>query len=178
MITTANASETVAAVTHVAFYEDSQFLVLVAFVITIALIGKTVCQKISVALDERSEGIRRNIEEAIRLREEAQDLLASYERKQRDTANEAKGIIERAKKEAEYLIEKATTDMNALIDRRKRQAKDRIAQAEIAARDEILKATIDVALEASRRILTDKVSGKKGDALIDAAIKDLPSLLH
>jgi F-type H+-transporting ATPase subunit b len=178
MITVANASETMPAVAHAAFYEDSQFLVLVAFVITIALIGKTVYQKISVALDERSEGIRSNIEEAIRLREEAQDLLASYERRQRDAANEAKEIIERAKREAEYLAQKATIDMNTLIDRRKRQAKDRIAQAEVTALDEITRTTINVALEASRRILADKVSGKKGDALIDDAIKDLPSLLH
>jgi len=178
MITIANASETMPAVAHAAFYEDTQFLVLIAFVITIAVIGKTVYQKISVALDKRSEGIRKNIEEAIRLREEAQDLLASYERKQRDAANEATEIIERAKREAEYLAQKATIDINALIDRRKRQAKDRIAQAEVTARDEILTAAINIALEASRRILTDKVSGKKGDALIDDAIKDLPSLLH
>ena len=68
--------------------------------------------------------------------------------------------------------------MNALIDRRKRQAKDRTAQAEVTAREEILTAAIEVALEASRRILTDKISGKKGDALIDDAIKDLPSLLQ
>ena len=178
MITMANASESVAAAAQTAFYADTQFLVLVAFVITVALIGKTVYQKVSVALDERSEGIRRNIEEAIRLREEAQDLLSSYERKQRDAANEAKEMIERAKKEAEHLTEKATTDMNALIDRRKRQAKDRTAQAEVTAREEILTAAIEVALEASRRILTDKISGKKGDALIDDAIKDLPSLLQ
>ena len=68
--------------------------------------------------------------------------------------------------------------MNLLVDRRKRQARDRIAQAEVTAREEILTAAIEVALEASRRILTDKISGKKGDALIDNAIKDLPSLLH
>ena len=151
---------------------------LIAFIITIALAGKTVYQKISVALDERSEGIRKNIEEAIRLREEAQDLLASYERKQRDAANESKELTERAKKEAKYLSEKATTDMNDLIDRRERQANDRIAQAETTARDEIRLAAIDIALEGSRRILAERASGKKADALIDSAIKDLPSLLN
>ena len=178
MINVAYASETTGTSVHGAFYEDPQFLVLVAFVITIALIGKTVYQKVSSALDERSEGIRRNIEEATRLREEAQDLLASYQRKQRDAANEAKEIAERAKGESEYLAEKSAADMDAMIERRKRQAKDRIAQAEVTARDEIRAAAIDVALEASRRILADKVSGKKGATLIDAAIKDLPSLLH
>ena len=178
MISVAYASETAGTISHSAFYENPQFLVLVAFVITIALIGKTVFQKVSRALDERSESIRSDIEEATRLREEAQDLLASYERKQRDAANEVKKITARAKGEAERLAEKAAADLDAMIERRKRQAKDRIAQAEVTARDEIRAAAIDVALEASRRILADKVSGKKGTALIDAAIKDLPSLLH
>jgi F-type H+-transporting ATPase subunit b len=175
MISVAYAAETTG---QAAFYEDPQFLVMIAFIITIALIGKTVYQKISAALDQRSEAIRSEIEEATRLREEAQDLLASYQRKQRDAAGEADEIAQRAKKEAQYLVEKAAKDLDELVARRQRQATDRIAQAEISARDEIRAAAIDVALEASRRILTDKVSGKKADALIDAAIEELPSKLH
>jgi len=178
MISKAYSSETATTAVQGNFYDDPQFFVLVAFIITIALAGKTVYKKISESLDQRSEGIRKNIEEAIRLREEAQDLLASYERKQRDAANEAKELAERAKKDAKYLAEKATEDMNSLVDRRERQAKDRIAQAETTARDEIRHAAIDIALEASRRVLADKASGKKGGSLIDSAIKDLPSLLN
>lgn len=177
MISVAYAAEAGAAA-HGAFYEDTHFLVMIAFIITIALIGKTVYQKISASLDERSEAIRSEIEEATRLREEAQDLLASYERKLRDAAGEASDISERAKKEAHYLVEKAAHDLEDLVARRQRQATDRIAQAEVSARDEIRAAAIDVALEASRRILADKVSGSKGDALIDAAIDELPSKLH
>lgn len=176
MISVAHAAE--AGATQGAFYEDPTFIVAVAFIITIAAAGKAVYQKISAALDERSEGIRSDIEEATRLREEAQDLLASYERKQRDAAGEAQAISERAKGEAEYLADKAAKDLEAMIERRKRQAKDRIAQAEVTARDEIRAAAIDVAMEASKRILSDAVSGKKGDALVDAAIKDLPGRLH
>ena len=178
MIKNDYSSETITNIAHEPFYEDPQFFVLIAFIITIALAGKTVYQKISVALDERSEEIRKNIEESIRLREEAQDLLASYERKQRDAANEAEELTARAKKDAQYLVEKATADLNALVKRRERQAQDRIAQAETTARDEIRLAAIEVALEGSRRILADKASGKKGDALIDIAIKDLPKLLN
>jgi len=179
MISVAYAAEAAGeAAAHGAFYEDPQFLVLIAFVITIALAGKTVYQKISTALDVRSEAIRSEIEEATRLREEAQELLASYERKQRDAAGETEAIAQRAKKEAEYLVEKAAKDLEDMVARRQRQATDRIAQAEISARDEIRAAAIDVAMEASRRILTDKISGNKGDALIDAAIDELPSKLH
>ena len=72
----AYAAET--AVHQGAFYDAPEFWVMVAFILTIALAGKAVAQKISAALDDRSEGIRTEIEEATRLREEAQELLASY----------------------------------------------------------------------------------------------------
>ncbi len=172
----AYAAETAAA--HSAFYETPEFWVLVAFVLTIALAGKAVVQKISTALDDRSEGIRSEIEEATRLREEAQELLASYERKQRDAAEEARNIADRAKSEADYLTKKAEEDLKNLLERRERQAKERIAQAEAAAIDEVRAAAIDVALEASRRLLAKKMTGSKSDALIDAAIKELPGKLH
>lgn len=179
MIAKAYAAEAAeAAQGHGGFFEDPHFWVLVAFIITIALAGKAVYQKISAALDARSEDIRSDIEEAARLREEAQDLLASYERKQRDAAEEAKAISERAKSEAKYLAEKAVKDLDAMVERRKRQAKERIAQAEVSARDEIRAAAIDIAMEASRRILAEKITGSKSDALIDNAIKDLPNRLH
>ncbi|NQV46896.1 MAG: F0F1 ATP synthase subunit B [Rhodospirillaceae bacterium] len=163
---------------HGAFYDEPTFWVAVAFVITIAAAGKAVYQKVSAALDARSEAIRTEIEEATKLREEAQDLLTSFERKQRAAVEETKLIAERAKSEADYLAKKADDDMQAMLARRERQAKDRIAQAEIAARDEIRGAAIDVAMEASRRILSQKVSGKKSDALVDAAIAELPDKLH
>ena len=167
-----------AAVGHGAFYDAPEFWVMIAFVITIGLAGKTVAQKISAALDVRSEGIRSEIEEATRLREEAQELLASYERKQRDAAEEARLIADRAKSEADYLLKKAEENLKVLLERRERQAKERIAQAETAAIDQVRAAAIDVALEASRRLLAKKITGGKSDALIDAAIKELPGKLH
>lgn len=177
MISAALAAEN-GGVVYDAFYEDPSFLVMVAFVITIALIGKTVYQKVSAALDQRSEAIRSEIEEATRLREEAQELLASYERKQRDAAGETEAIAERARSEAQYLTEKAAADIDEMIERRRRQASDRISHAETTARDEIRAAAIDVAMEASRLILADRISGKKADAMIDDAIGELPSKLH
>ena len=172
----AYAAETAAA--HGSFFETPEFWVMVAFIITVGLVGKTIVQKISTAMDERSEGIRSEIEEATRLREEAQELLASYERKQRDAVEEARQIADRAKAEAEYLSKKAEQDLKNLLERRERQAKERISQAEVAAIDEVRAAAIDVALEASQRLLAKKMTGSKSDALIDAAIKELPGKLH
>ncbi len=177
MISAASAAEVAGELAAHAWYEDTSFLVMIAFIITIALVGKTVYQKITTTLDVRSETIRTDIEEAIHLRDEAQELLASYERKQRNATGEATEITEQARKESKYLIDKAAKDLEELVARRQRQAIDRIAQAEVSARDEIHSVVIDVALEASRRILIDKISSNKGTALIDAAIDELPSKL-
>jgi len=166
------------AVGHEAFYDSPEFWVMIAFVLTVSLAGKAVVQKISAALDDRSEGIRGEIEEATRLREEAQDLLASYERKQRDAVEEARQIADRAESEAKYLLKNAEESLKGLIERRERQAKERIAQAETTAVDQVRAAAIDVALEASRRLLAKKITGDKSDVLVDAAIAELPAKLH
>jgi len=175
----AHAAEVVAgAAGHEAFYDSPEFWVSIAFVLTVGAAGKTVFKKITAALDERSEGIRNQIEEATRLREEAQELLASYERKQRDAIEEARQIGARAQSEAEYLTKKAEDNLKNMLGRRERQAKERIAQAEATAIDQIRAAAIDVALEASKRLLAEKITGGKADALIASAIEELPGKLH
>ncbi|MBT6406292.1 MAG: F0F1 ATP synthase subunit B, partial [Rhodospirillaceae bacterium] len=136
-----------------AFYEDPTFIVLICFIITFALAGKAVYTKIAEALDARSEGIRDEIEEATKLREDAQDLLASFERKQREAIKDAEAITERAKSEADFMRKKSAEDLELMMARRERQAKDRIQHAEIQARDEIQNAAIDVATEAAKTLL-------------------------
>jgi len=175
------AAETAKAVdtaVHHAFYEEPTFLVMIAFVITMALAGKAVYQKIAQALDARSEAIRAEIEEATRLREDAQDLLASYERKQREAIKDAEEIAERVHTEADFLRKKSAEELDQMIERRERRAKDRIAHAEGAARDEIRDIAIEVATEAARLLLAKKAGAKKGAALVDAAIKEIPEKLH
>ncbi|MHA1598858.1 MAG: F0F1 ATP synthase subunit B family protein [Alphaproteobacteria bacterium] len=161
-----------------AFYEDPAFIVLIGFVITFALVGKAIYKKITEALDARSDSIRSEIEEATKLREDAQDLLASFERKQREALAEAGEIAERAAAEAEFLRRKSTEELDQLMVRRERQAADRIAHAETAARDEIRSVAIDVATDAVRHLLSQKLSGKKGNALIDDAIGEIAEKLN
>jgi F-type H+-transporting ATPase subunit b len=168
------AAETAAAK---AFYQAPEFWVMVAFVILIAGTARALFRMATEALDKRSQTINDQIEEAVRLREEAQDLLASYERKQRDAAEEAERIIARARAEAERLGEQAAVDLEAALKRRERQAMDRISQAEATALDEIRALAVDVALDATARILADKMTANKSKAMIDDAIKDLPKKL-
>ena len=160
-----------------AFYQAPEFWVMVAFVILIAGVGRAVFRMVTEALDKRGRTINDQIEEAVHLREEAQDLLASYERKQRDAAEEAERIVARARAEAERLSEQAAVDLEAALKRRERQAMDRIAQAEATALDEIRALAVDVALDATARLLADELSADKSKAMIDDAIKELPDKL-
>lgn len=173
------AAEAGAAAGHAeAFYHAPEFWVAVAFVILMALVAKPVSQKVAAALDERSDGIKNQIDEARRLRDEAQELLASFQRKQRDAVKEADEIVEHAKQEVERLTERTTSELERSLKRREALSLERIAQAEGKALEEVRKLAIDVALEATRRILVEQVKGAKSDALIDDAIKELPDRLN
>jgi len=160
-----------------AFYESPEIWVAVAFVIVVAGISRPLTRWVGGALDDRAETIKTQIDEAVRLREEAQELLASYERKQRDAAAEAEEIVERARKEADRLGKRAAEDLEKALKRRRQLAMERIARAEAEALDEVRGVAVDVALDATRRLLAEKVSGKRADAMIDAAIKELPEKL-
>lgn len=167
-----------AAAAHHAFWEDPAFIVMIGFFITFALIGKMVYLNITKSLDARSEAIRAEIEEATKLREDALDLLASYERKQREALKDAEEIAEKAQTEADFLRRKSGEEVEQIMARRERRAKERIAHAEQSARDEIQGAAIDVATEAARLLLTEKTAGKKGAAIVDAAIEEIADKLH
>jgi F-type H+-transporting ATPase subunit b len=160
------------------FYATAEFWVAVGFVILVALIGKRAYRLVAVALDERAERIRNRIEEASRLADEAQALLATYERKQRDAANEAEAIVNDARREADRLAAQASAELQRSLQRREELAIERIAQAEAAAVAEVRTRGIDVAIDATRRLLAQQLTAKQSDALIDQAIQDLPGKLH
>jgi F-type H+-transporting ATPase subunit b len=173
------AAETAGAVAHAEpFYAEPEFWVALAFVILMVLVAKPVAAKIGAALDQRSDSIRKQIEEARRLRDEAQELLAAFQRKQRDAEKEAAAIVEQSKREAERLAERAAADLEHSLKRREQQALDRIAQAESKALDEVRALAVDVALAATQRLLADRVKGAKADALIDDAVKGLADKLN
>lgn len=160
------------------FWTTPEFWVAVAFIILIALAGRAVLRLVTTGLDARAEAIRERVTEAEKLREEAQELLASYQRKQREAAEETSRLLEHARQEAATLSAQAAQGLELSVKRREQLALERIAQAEAAATREIRDVAVDVALEATRRVLAEKLSDPKADALIDEAIKGLPGKLH
>jgi F-type H+-transporting ATPase subunit b len=152
------------AVSFVAF-----FLILYYFRVH-ALIAKT--------LDDRAAGIRDELDQARRLREEAQDLLSDYQKKHRGIEREAAEIIEQARKDAETYSRQTRAAMQDALERRTRQAEEKIARAEAQAVEEVRAAAVDAALAAAEKILREKASGAVGMAITDESIRNLRDRLN
>jgi len=130
------------------------------------------------ALDKRAEKIKADLEQARKLREEAEALLREYQRKRGEAEKEAAGIVEQAKREAEALGTEARARIEDYVVRRTKAVESRIAQAEAQAVAEVRSRVIDVATTAASRILADEAKGQKGDELIDRSIDALRKNLN
>jgi len=128
-------------------------------------------------LDDRINKIESELEEAKRLREEAQSLLVEYERKRKTAEGDADEIVTAAREEAARLTEEANIALDELISRRTKAVEEKISQAEAQALVEVRARSADVAVEAARQLLTEQMP-TKGDALIDKAIKDVAAKLN
>jgi len=129
-------------------------------------------------LDKRAETIRGEIEQARRLRDEAQALLAEQQRRQAQAQSEAQAIIEEARAEARRAAEEAKKDLAASIERRKRQAEDKIARAQEQAEADIRAYAGAVSIGAARRLIAGQMDEVRSSRLIDGAIADLPKQLR
>jgi F-type H+-transporting ATPase subunit b len=159
-------------------FSDPSFWVGLAFIAAVALIFKPVKRAVVAALDGRAETIRRQIEDARKLREDAQALLAEYQRKQRDAMQEAEEIIQAAKEEAKRIKADAEADLARAIERRKQQALDRIAQSEAQAIAQVRNTAVDVALAAAETLMRDSLTDAHRQAMVDTAIQELPKRLN
>ncbi|HWJ89216.1 MAG TPA: ATP F0F1 synthase subunit B [Pelagibacterium sp.] len=128
-------------------------------------------------LDDRIAKIEADLEEARRLREDAQALLAEYERKRKAAEGEAEEIVAAAREEAERMTAEAEAALEDMVARRTKAVEDKIAQAEAQAVAEVQARSADVAIEAARLLLADQVK-ENGAALVDQSIKDVASQLN
>lgn len=158
---------------------SAEFWVLVSFVIFVAIVAYLrVPRTIAKTLDDRADKIRQELDDARRLREEAQAVLADYQRKAREAEDEARGIIEQARREAEALEAETEVKLKESLERRTRLAEEKIARAEAQAVSEVRSRAIDVAVSATEAILREKTAGEKGNALIEEGIRKLSGRLN
>lgn len=158
---------------------NTDFVVLIAFLLFIGvLLYLKVPGLVAGILDNRSAEISKELDEARSLREEAQAILASYERKQREVAEHAEQIVAHAKVEAAAAAEQAKSDLKDSIARRLQSADAQIASAEQAAVKEVRDTAISVAIAAAREVIAKSMTAKDSGALIDTAISDLGRKLN
>lgn len=158
---------------------DATFWATVALVIFLGIVVYVgVPGMIARALDARSERIGNDLDEARRLRDEAQQLLGEYQRKRKEAEQEAGDIVAAAKREAETLVAEAKTRTEDYVARRTALAEQKIAQAERDAVAEVRGRAVDIAVEAAGRLLADKVDTKADAALFKSAIEDVKAKLN
>jgi F-type H+-transporting ATPase subunit b len=135
-------------------------------------------RKVFASLDARGARIKSELDEATKLRQEAQALLSEFERKGRDAEKEAEAIIASAKAEAERLAAEAKTKMEEFVVRRTKMAETKIAQAEAQALADVKSAAADAAVAAAERILSVSAKGKAAEDLVARGIEELKSKLN
>ena len=124
-------------------------------------------------IDNRQARIKSELDEAVRLREEAQSVLAEFERKAREAEAEAASIVAGAKAEAERLAAEAKARMEDFVVRRTKMAEAKIAQAEAQALADVRAAAADTAVAAAERILGAAAKGKVAEDLLARGIEDI-----
>jgi len=158
---------------------NTNFIVLLAFLLFIAvLVYLKVPGLLMGLLDKRAEGIRSELDEAKSLREEAQKVLASYERKQREVQEQSERIIAQAKEEAKLAAEQAKEDLKTSVARRLAAAEDQIASAQAKVVKEVRDEAIQVAVSAARDVIAKQMTAASGNALVDDAIATVSDKLH
>ena len=158
---------------------DATFWATVAFFIFFAIVlYLKVPGMISKSLDERAERIRGELEDARKLREEAQQLLAEYQRKRKDAEKEAAEIVEIAKREAGLLAEEAHAKTEEYVARRTALAELKIGQAERDAINEVRSNAVDLAVEAARQLLAGKVDAKTSGDLFKSSVQEVKGRLN
>jgi F-type H+-transporting ATPase subunit b len=156
-----------------------EFWVAVSFLIFVAVLGYFGVHKLMLkGIDDRRDRIKAELDEAKRLKAEAEALLAQYRRKQHEAEEEAQAIVTSAKAEAERLAKEAEAKLEEFVSRRTKMAENKIAQAEAQALADVRSAAAEAAVAAAENILTRTVKDKVADGLIAKGIAELKGKLN
>ena len=159
-------------------WADPEVWVAVAFAILVLFaLRQGVTKLIGKALDDRAAGIRKDIDEARQLREEAQALLDDSRRKHAAAGDEAAAIVATARQTAEALAAETTRSLKESVERRTRLAEEKIARAEADAVAEVRSTSVDVAMAAAEALIAGKTASA-GATLTDQSIRDLKGRLN
>lgn len=158
---------------------DATFFAFVSLIIFLGILAYVkVPGMITGALDKRADQIRNELEMAKKLREEAQQLLAEYQRKRKEAESEAANILSAAEREAAILREDAKAKTEEYISRRTAMAEMKISQAETDAINEVRASAVNLAMIAAEKLIGSKVDSKVSNDLFKASLGDLKTRLN
>ncbi len=158
--------------------EDPRFWVAVSFFAFVMLAYKKVAGFAVRALDERSAKIKQELDEARRLREQAEQVLAQYKQKQSEYLQEAEQILANARRDADLMRNHTEEELKGILETRMKHALDRIAQEESHAIADVRNHVVDIALAAARTLIVDQVSTMSQEDLVKLALTDIERKIH
>lgn len=158
--------------------QDTHVWYALAFIIFAAIFWQYGVPAVIKLLDQRIAEIKKDIETAENLRVEAQEMLAQYQRKQRDASSEAEKIIADAKKSAKQYQEKAEADLSEMMRRREQQLENRLERMEQQAMQEIQTYAADIAMKMAKDMITEKLDKKANENLVGQSIDNIEKYIH
>ncbi|MGD9538481.1 MAG: F0F1 ATP synthase subunit B [Alphaproteobacteria bacterium] len=157
---------------------DANIWILAAFICFFLVFGGTAYQKMVGGLDARTARIKAELDDAQKLREDAQHLLDDYRTKRAQAEADALKMLEHAELEAERRAAQGKRDLEIAMERRAEMALQRIAQAEADALKEVRGAAASLAVQATARLLHDNLDPPRAEALVQDSIRQVQQKLH
>jgi F-type H+-transporting ATPase subunit b len=158
--------------------ESANIWILAAFVCFFLVFGGTAYQKMMGGLDARTARIKSELDDAQKLREDAQSLLDDYRSKRAQAEADALKMLEHAELEAERRAAQAKKDLEAAMERRAEMALQRISQAEADALKEVRSAAATLAVQATGQLLQENMDPARAEAMVQDSIKQVQQKLH
>ena len=159
-----------------AYYENPEFWVGLAFVLVILMLARPIGRILNLMLNKRIEAIADRITEAQKLNEDAQKLLAEYEKKYLNAEKEAKNILRKSEREIELIKDERLKKLEAEMDMKQKEAEQRIKTAQESAVKEVTALASEMTIKALKEVLAKSLDKKSQDKLIDESIKTISNL--
>ena len=157
-------------------FQDPTFWVAIAFFITLAALVKLAGKAISGTLQGRANKIAAELNEAAKLRAEAQSLLAEYADRHEKMEKTTKEALKDAEEKAQKMKENLQKDFEEKLKKREEATETRLNRAMEEASEEIRSLAVTIAMQAVEKYLSEKLSDEEGQRLIDEAIDSLPEI--
>ncbi len=160
------------------YTNPSHYVALCVILFFVVLVWKGAHKAIFASLDDRANKISEELEEARRLREEAQTLLASFQRKQKEAEEQAEDIVKQARHDAELMAAKTRKELGERLERRAAMAEAKIATAEAQALADVRARAADIAIAASESLLRDNMKAADHTRLVTDGIAQIAKTIN